>query len=77
MKGYDVAIIGSGIIGLAHAYAAAKRGLKTIVLERNSRPLGASVRNFGLQVPLAQLPGENYALAIKSQAIWKEVATEF
>jgi len=77
MTGYDIAIVGGGINGLAHAYAAAKRGLKTIVIEQNSKPLGASVRNFGLQLPLAQLPGENYALALKSQAIWRDVAKEF
>lgn len=77
MNGYDIAIVGAGINGLAHAYAAAKRGLKTIVIEQNSKPLGASVRNFGLQLPLAQLPGKNYALALKSQAIWNEVAKEF
>ncbi len=77
MIGYDIAIVGGGINGLAHAYAAAKRGLKTIVIEQNSKPLGASVRNFGLQLPLAQLPGENYALALKSQAIWRDVAKEF
>ncbi len=77
MQGYDVAIVGGGIIGLAHAYAAAKRNLKVIVLEQNSRALGASVRNFGLLLPLAQLPGKNYNLATQSCAIWKEVANEF
>ncbi|UPT68205.1 MAG: TIGR03364 family FAD-dependent oxidoreductase [Sphingobacteriales bacterium JAD_PAG50586_3] len=77
MQKYDVAIVGGGIIGLAHAYAAAKRGLKVIVLEQNSRALGASVRNFGLLLPLAQLPGKNYNLAVQSAAIWKEVLREF
>lgn len=77
MKGYDVAIVGAGIIGLAHAYIAAKRGLRVLVLEQDSRPLGASIRNFGLQLPLAQKAGENYTLAVKSQQLWREVAAEF
>lgn len=77
MKPYDIAIVGGGIIGLAHAYSAAKRGLKVVVIEQNSKPLGASVRNFGLVLPLAQLPGKNLDLALKSYAIWKEVLAEF
>ena len=77
MQGYDVAIVGGGITGLAHAHSAAKRGLKVVVVEQNSKPIGASVRNFGLVLPLAQLPGKNLDLALKSYAIWKEVLVEF
>jgi FAD dependent oxidoreductase TIGR03364 len=77
LKTYDVAIVGAGIIGLAHAYIAAKRGYSVVVLEQNSLAIGASVRNFGLQLPLAQLPGKNYELALKSCAIWKEITDEF
>ncbi len=33
---YDIAIVGAGIVGLAHAWMAAKQGLSVAVLEKNS-----------------------------------------
>ena len=41
----DMLIVGAGILGLSHAYAAAKRGLKVTVFERSETPLGASLRS--------------------------------
>jgi FAD dependent oxidoreductase TIGR03364 len=43
----DVLIVGAGIVGLAHATEALDRGLSVIVIDRDSRAVGASVRNFG------------------------------
>lgn len=43
----SIAIIGSGIIGLAHAFIAHQRGHTVTIIERDSRPTGASVQNFG------------------------------
>ncbi|NQE51085.1 TIGR03364 family FAD-dependent oxidoreductase [Herbaspirillum rubrisubalbicans] len=71
---FDLAVVGSGILGLAHAYAAVKRGLKVAVFERTGTPLGASVRNFGMGMVTGQPPGIMLDLARESRAIWLHLA---
>lgn len=50
-KHADLLVIGGGVLGAFHAYHAMQRGLRVIVLERNTAPRGATVRNFGQVVP--------------------------
>lgn len=63
----DVLIVGGGIVGLAHALAYAKRGLKVVVFERNLQAVGASIRNFGMVWPIGQPEGNLYNRALKSR----------
>jgi len=70
----DMLIIGAGILGLSHAYAAAKRGLRVRVFERSVTPLGASVRNFGQALVTGQPPGIMLELAQASREIWGDWA---
>lgn len=71
---FDVAVIGAGIVGLATAYAAARKGLKTIVFERNPKAVGASVRNFGLIWPIGQPAGPLFDRAMRSRETWLHIA---
>lgn len=43
----DITVIGAGIIGLAHAFLAHRRGLSVTIVEARTGVTGASVRNFG------------------------------
>lgn len=70
----DILIVGAGIVGLAHALAAAKRGYKVTVFERNPYAVGASIRNFGMIWPIGQPQGSLRDRALKSREIWTEVA---
>lgn len=72
-KSYDDAVVGAGILGLAHAYQLATRGRRVIVFERNPRALGASIRNFGMLWPIGQPFGPLRRLALLSVQIWMEV----
>ena len=72
----EIGVVGAGILGLAHAYAAARRGRRVVVWERDWRASGASVRNFGLLWPIGQPHGPMYQMALRSRAAWIEVLND-
>ncbi|MEY2980322.1 MAG: hypothetical protein RL562_549, partial [Planctomycetota bacterium] len=72
----DLAIVGGGILGLAHAVAAVRRGLHVEIVERHRQPCGASVRNFGMIWPIGQPHGPLRELALRSAALWSSLADE-
>ncbi|MDQ1563030.1 MAG: hypothetical protein QOE85_2371, partial [Actinomycetota bacterium] len=67
----DVLVVGAGIAGLAHASAAVARGLSVTIIDRDSRAVGASVRNFGHCCVTAQ-SGELLELALVAREKWIE-----
>ena len=75
-KHYDLGIVGGGIVGLAHALSAARRGLCVAVFERHEKPSGASVQNFGMLWPIGQAPGKIRERALSSMETWQQLFTQ-
>ncbi len=71
---YDVAIVGAGIVGLAHALAASRLGLRAVVIDRDEKAVGASIRNFGFVTVTGQQGGDCWRRAMRSRDVWDEVA---
>jgi FAD dependent oxidoreductase TIGR03364 len=73
---YDLAVVGAGIVGLAHALAAARLGKRVVVIERGGRAVGASIRNFGFVTVTGQPRGETWQRARRSRDVWAQVARD-
>jgi FAD dependent oxidoreductase TIGR03364 len=71
---FDLAIVGAGIVGLATALAAVRRGLRVVVIDADARANGASVRNFGFITVTGQERLSMWGRARRSREIWREVA---
>ena len=73
---YDIVIIGGGVLGTFHAYHARKKGLKVAILEKDSMPKSATVRNFGQVVPSGMnTKWQEYGR--KSIQIYKKIHAKF
>ncbi|ASK31176.1 TIGR03364 family FAD-dependent oxidoreductase [Chryseobacterium sp. T16E-39] len=72
---FDLIVVGGGILGTFHAYHALKRNLKVALVEKNSLPQGATVRNFGQVVPSGMdLKWQNFGR--ESLAIYNELQSQ-
>ena len=64
---FDLIVVGAGIVGLAHAYTAARRGLRVCVVERDAACVGASIRNFGFITVTGQGAGDTWRRARRAR----------
>ena len=85
-RSYDVVVVGAGIVGLAHAYHAHRRGLSVAVVDHAAGVVGASVQNFGHACITAQSgvaldyarAGRQHWLELSRQAgFWSKEAGTF
>ncbi|GAA3850656.1 TIGR03364 family FAD-dependent oxidoreductase [Saccharothrix violaceirubra] len=66
-------IVGAGIVGLAHAVEGVRRGMRVVVLDRDERAVGASIRNFGHVCVTAQ-DGHALDLALAARRTWLDLS---
>jgi FAD dependent oxidoreductase TIGR03364 len=66
----DVCVVGAGIVGLAHAHEARRRGLTVVVLDRDDRAVGA---NFGHLFFTSVADGDAQRCAEISRERWLEL----
>ncbi|OXA78417.1 FAD dependent oxidoreductase TIGR03364 [Flavobacterium aquidurense] len=75
-KKYDLIVIGGGVLGTFHAYHALQKGMSVAILEKNSKPEGATVRNFGQVVPSGMdRKWQNFGK--ESLKIYKDIQSQF
>lgn len=72
----DLMIVGSGMVGLACAWAGVQRELKVTVVDRDVQCVGASIRNFGLITLAGQGRGDTWRRARRSRNVWAELAPQ-
>lgn len=74
---YDCIIIGAGVLGSFHAYHAAQMGLKVLLLEKDSQPMEATVRNFGMVIPSGMSQGKWQDYGRRSLEIYDDIQSRF
>lgn len=74
----DLIVIGAGVIGLASAREAARRGLRVTVFERGEPGMGATRAAAGMLSPLGEArgPGDFLAFALDSLRSYREWVRE-
>ena len=74
-KNPDLVVVGTGIVGLGAAFAAVRRGLRVVVVERSAAPTGATIRNFG-HLCIGAQGGEARRYADASRELWLQLARD-
>lgn len=72
----DVLIVGAGVFGTMHAYFALEAGHHVTLIERDAKPSGASVRNFGMVAVGGRAAGEELQVALRARELWGKIALE-
>ena len=70
-----VVVVGGGIIGTMHALLALEVGHEVVHIERDPKPLSASVRNFGLVWVSGRASGAELETALRARQLWEEIGS--
>ena len=74
---FDLIVTGAGALGSFHAYHAAKKGLKVLLLEKDEKPMEATVRNFGQVVPSGLSSGKWQNFGRRSLETYCDIQSRF
>jgi len=77
MKKYDLIVVGAGALGTFHAYHALLKGKSVLMIEKDSEPMEATVRNFGQVVPSGQALEDWFGYGRESLGIYKNIQSKF
>jgi glycine/D-amino acid oxidase-like deaminating enzyme len=72
-ESYDLVIVGAGIVGAACAEEAARRGLRTLILERGTIGSGSTAAGMGHVVVMDDSEAQ-FALTSYSRQLWNRMA---
>jgi len=73
---YDLIVVGAGALGTFHAYFALQRGLRVLLLEKDARPMEATVRNFGQIITSGMAEGEWFDYARAGLVTYQKIQAE-
>ncbi len=76
MKGYDVVVIGGGVIGISVAYYLSRKGIKVALVEKGDIASGTSSRCDGNVLIADKQPGFDTKMSHTSQLLFKELVKE-
>jgi FAD dependent oxidoreductase TIGR03364 len=68
-------VVGAGILGLSTTYHLWRKGYQVVLIDRYHRPVGASIRNFGMLWPIGQASGPMYERALCTKSHWQDLST--
>lgn len=71
-----VLIVGAGIFGTMHAFFAHAAGHDVTLIERDPKPMSASVRNFGMVAVGGRAAGEELQVALRARELWGEISQQ-
>jgi glycine/D-amino acid oxidase-like deaminating enzyme len=75
-KGFDVVVIGGGIIGLSSAYYLLKSGKRVLLIEKNHIGAGASGACDDMILLQSKKPGISLQMALESLEMYKKLSEE-
>jgi FAD dependent oxidoreductase TIGR03364 len=74
---WDLIIVGAGALGTFHALFALRKGLNVLLLEKDLRPVEATVRNFGQVIPSGMVEHEWFDYGKVSLETYLSIQAEF